>query len=1089
MEPADVSIEEYAGLDDAGRAALDLTQSRRKRLEKLLAARRKKAAKAGASAAAGAGAGGGGEAAAATRGGRDRQPRAKGRPARRPEGDERTRPLETPPGEKKRLSEEMAASYHPGDVEAAWYEWWDKAGFFKVSAAEATARGLAAEDRFVMVIPPPNVTGSLHLGHALMCAIQDAVCRWHRMHGRTALYVPGVDHAGIATQVVVEKQLARAGRPGRREMGRDAFVAEVWKWKEEYGGRICEQMRRIGSGLDWDREEFTMSDKLNAAVNEAFVRFYDAGLIYRDTRLVNWSCALKTAISDIEVDTVELDGPTMLDVPGEEAPVEFGAITSFAYRLAPEEGAPDGELVVATTRLETMLGDVAVAVHPDDARYKHLIGRKLVHPFVPDRELVVVGDRDLVNMEFGTGAVKVTPAHDPNDFACGRRHGLPEVTMLNDDGTIHARCGAQFAGARRYAARAAIERALDALGLYRGKAANPMALGLCSRSGDVVEPLLKPQWWVDCTDLAKRSADAVRRGDLKLVPRTAEATWYAWLDNIRDWCVSRQLWWGHRIPAYRATVGGGGGGGDGGGGGGGGGGDGRWVVGRSEAEARERAAALLGADPASVVLEQDDDVLDTWFSSGLFPFSVFGWPDETPDMAAFFPTSLLETGYDILFFWVARMVMMSLGLTGKLPFHTVCLHSMVRDKRGRKMSKSVGNVIDPLCIIDGTSLETLVETVVNSNLSAEEVRRAVADKEAEFPNGIPPCGADSLRMGLLAYMTSAGDINLDVANVVIYRNFGNKLWNATKFAISNLGGDFRPSADGLAAAVQLGHVADRWILSRLNGAAQRADAAFKEFKFGDLATAVHRFWIEDLCAVYLENMKPVMRGGDEAAKAAARQVLYEALFAGLRLLHPMMPFVTEELYQRLPGPKPYDSIVVAAYPVYDAARCDDAAEAAMAAMKAVTQAIRSVAKGCGLKPQDRPDAYVLASDAAAAAAIDPAYVQALAGCGSLNVLTAGGGAAPPAGCAVKVVDGSYAVHLDASGLVDIASELGKLEAQAGNKRLAIEEIVKKEGAEGYETRVPQQVRRRNAENKAKREAELAQIAGLAEKFRRMLRPE
>lgn len=1050
-------------MSEADRAALHISQSKRKRLEKLLVALRKKQAKANSavkSAATGKGGGGAG----------GKEKRKKKTPADAPQYDDSTRPLDTPKGEKKLLNKAMASAYHPADVEASWYDWWEAAGFFRADATAAIDSG--DDQKFVMVIPPPNVTGSLHLGHALMCAVQDSITRWHRMHGRIALYLPGVDHAGIATQVVVEKQLAREGKPGRREMGREPFVAEVWKWKDEYGGKICQQMRRIGSSLDWDREEFTMSEKLNAAVREAFVRFYDQGLIYRDTRLVNWSCALRTAISDIEVDTIELEGPTLLAVPGHAEKVEFGALTHFAYKLASEaDGTPEeAELVVATTRLETMLGDVAVAVHPDDMRYKSFVGRSLVHPFIPDRKIVVVADGELVDMEFGTGAVKVTPAHDPNDFACGRRHNLPEITIFNDDGSVNAHGGPKFVGKKRYVARAEMEKELEVLGLLRGKTPNPMALGLCSRSGDIVEPLLKPQWWVDCKDLAKRSADAVRNGELKIVPESAKDTWYKWLDNIRDWCVSRQLWWGHRIPAYKATVADG---------------DGKevWVVGRSEREARERAAKQIGGgvQPSSITLEQDEDVLDTWFSSGLFPFSVFGWPDDTEDMKAFFPTSLLETGYDILFFWVARMVMMSLGLTGKLPFHTVCLHSMVRDKRGRKMSKSKGNVIDPLYVIDGTSLKTLTDKIIESNLPPDEIKVAVADKESEFPEGIPVCGADSLRMGLLAYMTQTGDINLDVSRVVSYRSFGNKLWNATRFAISNLGDRFQASEEGLAAAIKAGGIADRWILSRLNSTVRTVNESFAAFRLGDCVNSVHSFCMNDLFAVYLENMKPVMKGADEAKKEAARQVLFECLFATLRLLHPMMPFITEELYFWLPGSKPFKSLCIGQYPVEDASRDDESAEAAMSLMMNIVTAIRSVAAESGLKPQDRPEVFILGTDASGKTSIDASYVQTLANSGTVQFAESA-----PEGCAVKVVDDTYSVHLNIKDLIDVAAELRKLEAAAADKQLAIEAIEKKESTDGYEDRVPANIRTRNTENKAAREKELAQISELAEKFRKLL---
>ena len=574
----------------------------------------------------------------------------------------------TPQGEKKLIAAASPPTYQPTYVEAAWQAWWEKCGFY----APDVERALKSEqkDKFVMVIPPPNVTGSLHLGHALTVAVEDTLTRWHRMHGKIALWVPGTDHAGIATQSVVEKRLLKDHKIMRRDLGREEFLKRVWEWKETYGNRITTQIRCLGASVDWSREAFTMDKNLSAAVVEAFVRFHESGLVFRAKRLINWSCALQSAISDIEVDHLELDQPTKLTVPGHterKEGYEFGTILSFAYEVdEPDEasGCPK-EIVVATTRLETMLGDTAVAVHPDDPRYKALHGKMLKHPFV-DRKIPIVCDGKLVDMSFGTGAVKVTPAHDPNDYNCGKRNNLPFIVMLTSDGKISPGCG-KFSGMMRYDARIAVEQELTALGLFRGRETNKMSLGRCSRTGDIIEPMLSPQWYVNCTSMAQRSIDAVKKGDLKILPEMHEATWFKWLENIQDWCVSRQLWWGHRIPAYFARL------------------SGetpssvdkgddaylaRWFVARSEQEALQAAAAALGADPSSITLEQDEDVLDTWFSSGLFPFSVFGWPNPTADFKAFYPTSLLETGLDILFFWVARMVMMGLQLTDTLPFTT-----------------------------------------------------------------------------------------------------------------------------------------------------------------------------------------------------------------------------------------------------------------------------------------------------------------------------------------------------------------------------------------------------------------------------------
>ena len=656
------------------------------------------------------------------------------------------------------------------------------------------AAGGPPDAPFTMVIPPPNVTGSLHLGHALMAAIEDTIVRWHRMCGRPTLWVPGTDHAGIATQTVVEKQLAREKGVSRHDLGRASFVEAVHAWVDKYGNTICSQLRRLGASPDWSRQAFTMDDRCSAAVREAFLRLHGKGLVYRDHRLVNWSTRLKTAISDIEVEYVDVPAFHKLRVPGHDKPVEFGVLTSFAYPLeggggTGGEGDRPAEIVVATTRPETMLGDTAVAVHPDDPRYAGLVGTHALHP-LSGRRIPIIADAELVDMSFGTGAVKITPAHDPNDFATGKRHGLEFMSVFDDEGRISAAAGGdRFGGLGRFDARVAVVDWLKEAGLFRGVAPNPMRLGLCSRSGDVVEPVLKPQWWVACGGMAAKAGAAVREGAIRVVPPEAEATWHRWLDNIRDWCVSRQLWWGHRIPAFyvRCAT-------DAPGAVGPPGSPtedtGRWVVAADEAAALAAAAALLpDADPASLTVTQDEDVLDTWFSSGLFPFAVFGWPDATPDLGAHYPTSLLETGHDILFFWVARMAMLGLELTGAAPFHTIYLHTMVRDAHGRKMSKSLGNVVDPLHVIEGISLADLHATLEGTNLDPREVGIAKKGQATDFPDGIEECGADALRLALVSYTTQARDINLDIHRVVTYRHWCNKLWNAIRFAVLNLGGD------------------------------------------------------------------------------------------------------------------------------------------------------------------------------------------------------------------------------------------------------------------------------------------------------------
>lgn len=645
----------------------------------------------------------------------------------------------TVPGTKKDVSGEMLPAYHPQVVEAAWDSWWNAQGYF--TADPATAEAAGEEGRFVMVIPPPNVTGSLHLGHALTSSIEDCLARWARMRGLPVVWLPGTDHAGIATQTVVEKRLQKERGLSRHDLGREAFMGEVWKWKETYGDRITTQLRRLGVSTDWSRERFTMDEQCSRSVQEAFVRLHEDGLVYRDNRLVNWCCMLRSAISDIEVDYVEIEKRTFRPVPGHDASkkYEFGVLTSFAYKLA--DDVEGGEIIVATTRIETMLGDAAIAVHPNDPRYTALHGKHVIHPF-DGRRIPIICDADLVDMSFGSGAVKITPAHDPNDFICGKKHGLTFLTVIAEDGRIVSTAPAPFAGLMRYDAREAVVKALDAVGLLRGKVDNKMRLGVCSRTGDVIEPLMKPQWYVKCDTMAAKACDAVRSGALRIEPKDHEKTWFHWMENIKDWCVSRQLWWGHRIPAYKIAIAG------------------RpplddaqaWVIARSKEEAASMAAKTHGCDVSAISLTQDEDVLDTWFSSGLFPFSTMGWPNtEHPDYKAFYPNTMLETGWDILFFWVARMVMMGTQLTGKLPFKTVYLHAMVRDKYGRKMSKSLGNVVDPLEVIFGCELEALEAKIREGNLAPKEIETALKSQRTDFPDGIPECGADALRFGLLAY--------------------------------------------------------------------------------------------------------------------------------------------------------------------------------------------------------------------------------------------------------------------------------------------------------------------------------------------------
>ena len=1010
----------------------------------------------------------------------------------------------TPAGSKKDYATPFPKGYAPQLVEAATYAWWEACGFFAPDAAAKAGTPLSHADDaaggppdapFTMVIPPPNVTGSLHLGHALMAAIEDAVVRWHRMCGRRTLWVPGTDHAGIATQTVVEKQLAREKGLTRHDLGREAFVDAVHAWVDKYGNTICSQLRRLGASPDWSRQAFTMDARCSAAVQEAFTRLHARGLVYRDHRLVNWSTRLKTAISDIEVEHVDVPAFHKLKVPGYDKPVEFGVLTSFAYPLeGGEDGAAGGcvaEIVVATTRPETMLGDTAIAVHPDDPRYTALVGGHALHP-LSGRRIPIIADGELVDMAFGTGAVKITPAHDPNDFATGKRHGLEFMSVFDDEGNVTPAAGGdRFGGLPRFAARVAVVDWLKEAGLFRGVAGNPMRLGLCSRSGDVVEPVLKPQWWVSCAGMAAKAGDAVRTGAIRVVPPEAEATWHRWLDNIRDWCVSRQLWWGHRIPAWYVRC------------------DadapgavgppgsptedtGRWVVAPDEPAALAAAAALLrDAPPASLTVTQDEDVLDTWFSSGLFPFAVFGWPEATPDLASHYPTSLLETGHDILFFWVARMAMLGLELMdGVAPFHTVYLHTMVRDAHGRKMSKSLGNVVDPLAVIEGIGLDELHATLEAANLDPREVEIAKKGQAADFPDGIEECGADALRLALVSYTTQARDINLDIHRVVTYRHWCNKLWNAVRFAVLNLGGGegegeapFTPDTASLAPGATAASLplACRWILSRLDAAAGSASKCFAAYEFADGAQALYVFWQAEVCDVFIELVKPaVAAGGDPAIAAAFRQTLWAALDAGLRLLHPLMPFVTEELWQRLPrgGAAPIPaSIMVAPYPT-PCGWADTGAEAGMGSVLAAAQAARSLRAGYGLLPKQQPPLYVLPADAGAGAPFDADARGALAtlACASAVEVVAPG-APPPAGCGVAVVDDRLSVAIALAGVLDPAKELAKLATRAAAVAATAAKLKAAQCTASYAAKTPADVQEADADKLAKAEAEAAVIAG------------
>ena len=729
----------------------------------------------------------------------------------------------------KPLDDAYHKAYIPKVVESAWYDWWEKERFF---VPEFGPDGnVKKEGYFVIPEPPPNVTGALHCGHALATALQDTLIRWNRMKGLTTLWVPGCDHAGISTQSVVEKMLWRREKKTRYDLGRPKFTETVWDWKEEYHQKINTVLKRMGGSFDWTREAFTMDPNLSAAVTETFVRMHEEGYIYRSNRLVNWCVKLNTALSNLEVDNKDLEGRTLLDVPGYDRKVEFGVLVHFKY---PVDGSED-TIEVATTRPETMLGDTGVAVHPQDKRYQHLIGKKVRHPFV-DRLLPIFGD-EYVDPEFGTGAVKITPAHDPNDFNLGTQHKLDFLNILNDDGTMNKNAG-KFEGQRRFDVRYSVVDELTKLGLFVKKENNPMKVPLCNKTKDVIEPIMKPQWWMKMRELADDAIKAVKNGEIKIRPESAEKNYFRWLEGINDWCLSRQLWWGHQAPAYHVKI------------------EGEecdstkddfWVTGRTEQEAHEKAVAKF--PNKTFTLERDPDVLDTWFSSAMWPFSTLGWPKKTHDLEKLYPTSVLETGWDILFFWVARMIMFGLKLTGKVPFKEVYCHSLIRDSEGRKMSKSLGNVIDPVDIMQGISLQALNEKLLVGNLDPKELKTATKYQQTAFPQGIPECGADALRFSLVQYTTGGGDIAFDVKVMQGYRRFCNKVYQATKYVLGKIDKDFVPQARSGKTGKE--SLAERWILHKFTAAARDINKALADREFSKSTQSAYQYFYENLCDVYI----------------------------------------------------------------------------------------------------------------------------------------------------------------------------------------------------------------------------------------------
>jgi valyl-tRNA synthetase len=827
---------------------------------------------------------------------------------------------------------ELEKVYEPKNVEERWYLEWENRGYFHASLP-------SSKPPYSIVIPPPNITGVLHMGHALNNTLQDILCRWKRMSGLNVLWMPGTDHAGIATQNVVERQLATEGKD-RHEIGRENFIERVWRWKAESGGQIIGQLKRLGASCDWERERFTMDEGLSRAVREVFVRLYNEGLIYRDNRLINWCPRCHTALSDIEVEHEEQTG-------------------KLWYLRYPVIGS-DAFLVVATTRPETMLGDAAVAVNPDDERYKGLVGKNVMLPLV-NRQIPIIAD-EYVDMEFGTGVVKITPAHDFNDFEVGKRHNLDRINVMDESGIINS-AGRQYEGLDRFAARKKVLADLEEQGLLEKIDDHTLAVGGCYRCKTVVEPYMSLQWYVKVGPLAEKALAAVREGRTRIVPQQWENTYFEWMENIRDWCISRQIWWGHRIPAWYCDH------------------CGEVTVAKTEPD----RCAKCGSDE----IRQDTDVLDTWFSSALWPFSTMGWPDKTPELAVFYPTSCLVTGFDILFFWVARMMMMGIHFMGDVPFRDVYIHALVRDAQGQKMSKSRGNVIDPLTVID------------------------------EY-------GTDAFRFTLAAFAAQGRDIKLAEERIAGYRNFANKIWNASRFAMMNLQG-FDPDAVD-TTKLELSN-ADRWILYRLNEAARETGAALEAYRFNDAAGALYRFTWSEVCDWYIELIKDDLYRGGEERKTTAQYVLWVVLEHLLRLLHPFMPFITEEIWQALPGSKKYESIMTADYPVPDDDRNFQTGAEEMELVMEVIKSIRNIRGEMEVPPSREIRAILICNSEESSRLLkkNEVYIMSLA---RLSDLAIGRGVEKPSDASVQVA-GDVEIVVPLKGLVNVEEEEKRLLKEIG----------------------------------------------------------
>ncbi|MCL7941942.1 valine--tRNA ligase [Halomonas sp. ATCH28] len=917
----------------------------------------------------------------------------------------------------------MDKTYQPEQIESRWYERWEADNRFAPSG-----EGMP----YAIMIPPPNVTGSLHMGHAFQDTIMDTLIRWRRMQGHNTLWQVGTDHAGIATQMLVERKIAAEEGKTRFDLGREAFIDRVWEWKQESGGHITRQLRRMGASVDWSRERFTMDDGFYRAVQEVFVRLFEEDLIYRGKRLVNWDPTLHTAISDLEVENRD----------------QQGHFWHFRYPLADGVTTDAGKeyLVVATTRPETLLGDTGVAVNPEDPRYASLVGKFVELPLV-GRRIPVVADEH-ADMEKGSGCVKITPAHDFNDYEVGRRQDLPLINVFTQDAAILARAEAfdiqgrplpdidptlpeAYAGLDRFEARQRIVADMEAAGLLEQVETVSNTLPYGDRSGDVIEPLLTDQWFVAVESLARPAIEAVETGEIQFVPKNYENMYFAWMRDLQDWCISRQLWWGHRIPAWYDN-------------------DGNVYVARSEAEAREKHDL-----PAEVALTQDEDVLDTWFSSGLWTFGTLGWPEQTPELATFHPSSVLVTGFDIIFFWVARMIMLTGKFMGEVPFKQVYVHGLVRDGQGQKMSKSKGNVLDPIDLIDGIDLETLVQKRTGSLMQPQKAQAIEKATRSEFPEGIEPHGTDALRFTFLSQATTGRDIKFDMGRLEGYRNFCNKLWNASRYVLMNAEGE----DTGLGSEPVELSLADRWIVSRLQQTESQVTKALEEFRFDHASQALYDFVWNEYCDWYLELSKPVL--WDEAASAEAkrgtRRTLVRVLEAILRLAHPMMPFITEEIWQRvapLAGTRQGegDSLMVQPWPQADDSRLDESATRDIEWLKGVIVAVRNIRAEMNIAP-GKPLEVLLtkgsAEDARRLAANRP-FLAKLAKLERVEWLD------DPAQAPLSATQlvGEMEVLVPMADLIDKEAELARLAKEIDKQDKLIGGIEKKLGNESFVAKAP-----------------------------------